>query len=273
MSEKLLLISDLDGTLLDSKKHIPESAILALERFTAAGGIFTVATGRTEDTCRIATDLLPVNAPVILYNGASIMDLSVRKVLFDRTFDAAAFRPLAEDLMARFPELCIELFAYGPLILVNPGQMMDPYILRENQPYRMMPLADTPDRWLKIMLSAPKQRLTEIVAYLDTVMDGYPPCSRFFSAEYYYELLPPGCCKGACAEWLSNYLQIPRQRVAAMGDHLNDLEILSWAGYGFVPSNAHESVKTIAHVLPATNDEGAVARAVELLMPLLVPPG
>ena len=269
MPEKLLLISDLDGTLLDSKKHIPESAVRALERFTAAGGIFTVATGRTEDTCRIATDLLPVNAPVILYNGASIMDLPARRVLHDHTLEAAAFRPLVEDLMARFPELCVELFAYGPLILVNPGQIMDPYILRESQPYRMMPLADTPDRWLKIMLSAPKPRLMEIVAYLNTVMDRYPPCSRFFSAEYYYELLPQGCSKGACAGWLSDYLQIPRQRVAAMGDHLNDLEILSWAGYGFVPSNAHGSVKDVAYVLPLTNDEGAVAQAVEKLMPLL----
>ncbi len=269
MPEKLLLISDLDGTLMDSQKKIPENAVRALERFTDAGGTFTVATGRTENTCRIATDLLPVNAPVILYNGASIMDLLTGNVLYDRTFDATDFRPLAEDLLARFPELCIELFAYGPLILVNPRQVMDPYILRENQPHRMMPLADTPDRWLKIMLSAPKQRLTEIVAYLDTVMDDYPPCSRFFSAEYYYELLPRGCSKGACAGWISDYLQIPRQRVAAMGDHLNDLEILSFAEYGFVPSNAHESAKAVAHVLPATNDEGAIAQAVEQLMPLL----
>ncbi|MBQ9198352.1 MAG: HAD hydrolase family protein [Clostridia bacterium] len=269
MSEKLLLISDLDGTLLDGKKSVPENALRALERFTAAGGFFTVATGRTEDTCRIATDILPVNAPVILYNGASIMDLSARRVLYDQTLDAARFRPLVADLLARFPELCVELFAYGPLLLVNPGQIMDPYILRENQPYRMLPLSETPDRWLKIMLSAPKARLMEIEAYLDTVMDGYPPCSRFFSAEYYYELLPQGCSKGACAQWLSGFLQVPRQRVAAMGDHLNDLEILSWAGYGFAPSNAHERVKAVAQMLPATNDEGAIAHAVERLMPLL----
>ena len=269
MANRLLLISDLDGTLLDNRKNIPAKALEALERFTQAGGLFTVATGRTEDTCRLATDILPVNAPVILYNGASIMDLPSRKVLYDCTLEAARFRPLVSDLISRFPELCVEIFAYGPLILVNPDQIMDPYILRETQPYQMQALEATPERWLKIMLSAPKPRLIEIEAYLDTVMDLYPDCSRFFSADYYYELLPMGCNKGACARWLSSYLQIPQANTAAVGDHMNDQEILSWTGYSFVPANADPRVKVLAQVLPASNDDGAIAWAVEQLLPLL----
>lgn len=266
MTTPMLLISDLDGTLLDSRKQIPPRAIAAIQRFVDAGGLFTIATGRTEETCRLATDILPVNAPVILYNGASVMDLQTGTVLHDRTFSAAAFRPLIAELMARFPDLCIQLFAYGPLILVNPSQVMDPYIIRENQPHRMLSLSDTPEQWLKIMLSAPHSRLCEVRDWLDTVIGQYPACSRFFSADYYYELLPEGCTKGACAQWLANALHLSAPHVAAIGDHLNDLELLRWAGHSFVPSNAHALAQAEATVLPSSNDSGAIADAIELLL-------
>lgn len=266
MTTPMLLISDLDGTLLDSRKQIPTRAIAAIQRFVDAGGLFTIATGRTEETCRLATDLLPVNAPVILYNGASVMDLQTGTVLYDRTFSAAAFRPLIAELMARFPDLCIQLFAYGPLILVNPSQVMDPYIIRENQPHRMLSLSDTPEQWLKIMLSAPHSRLCEVRDWLDTVIGQYPACSRFFSADYYYELLPEGCTKGACAQWLANALHLSAPHVAAIGDHLNDLELLRWAGHSFVPSNAHALAQAEATVLPSSNDSGAIADAIGLLL-------
>ena len=262
----MLLISDLDGTLLDSRKRIPSVALRALNSFVEAGGTFTVATGRTEDTCRIATDLLPINAPVILYNGASVMDLPARRVLWDKTLDAGVFRPLVNELISRFPDLCVQIFAYGPLILVNEHQVMDPYILRENQPYQMMPLSDTPERWIKIMLSAPKPRLSVIVDWLNGKWQKYPQVSHFFSADYYYEILPRGCCKGACAQWISEYLGVTREETAAIGDHLNDLEILSWVHHGFAPSNAHPDVKAVAWNLPLSNDESAIALAVEYLL-------
>lgn len=266
MKKKLLLISDLDGTLLDQQKRIPQRAREAIECFVAAGNLFTVATGRTEETCRLATDLLPVNAPVILYNGASVMDLKTEKVLHDNTFSASAFRPLIEELMERFSDICIQIFAYGPLILVNPNQIMDPYIIRENQPYRQMALEDTPDRWLKIMLSAPHEKLCVIRDWLDTVMPDYPACSRFFSADYYYEILPKGCTKCSAAKWLAADLGLQQNQIAAAGDHLNDVEILEWAGHSFAPANAHPSAIACAEKLPLTNNDGAIADAINRLL-------
>lgn len=262
----ILFISDLDGTLLDKNKRIPDRVIRALERFVKAGGSFTVATGRTEDTCRFATEILPVNAPMILYNGACIMERDSGKVLYDRTLDAGAFRPLAEELMERFPELCLQIFAYGPLILVNDKGTEDPYITGENQPFRRMGIRETPDRWLKMMLSAPPERLREIKAFIDSVKEGYPPYTGFFSADHYYELLPENCGKGEAARWLAGYMGLPMERVAAMGDHENDVELLRAAGISFAPSNAHESAKAAAgRVLRKSCDEGAAEQAAELL--------
>ena len=103
----MFLISDLDGTLLDRNKKIPSNALDAVRRFVNQGGLFTVATGRTEDTCRLATDILPINAPVILYNGAAVMELKTKQVIYQRTLDGKAFRPMVRELMERFPDICV----------------------------------------------------------------------------------------------------------------------------------------------------------------------
>lgn len=262
MKQRMLLISDLDGTLLDQDKHIPVRVLQALEAFTAQGGLFTVATGRTEDTCRLATDRLPINLPVILYNGAAVMDLTTGEVLYEHMLEAAEFKPLLRELMTAFPDVCVEIFAYGPLMLVNPHAVMDPYILKEQQPHRFAALEETPCRWLKIMLSAPNRRLKEVEAFIDERVDKLPPCDRFFSADYYYEIVDKGCSKGDGARFLANRLDIAPEYVAAAGDHLNDEDLLRWCGRPYAPANAHEQIQAIATTMATTNSEGMLADVV-----------
>ena len=64
----LLLVSDIDGTLMNFPAPIPPRNIEALRRFTAAGGRFSVATGRSIASARPYVEQLPVNAPCILYD-------------------------------------------------------------------------------------------------------------------------------------------------------------------------------------------------------------
>ena len=72
----ILLASDMDGTLLDSRKRLSQANQSALENFVAAGGWFTVATGRMETSVKRYLPVLPLNAPAILYNGAVIYDFT-----------------------------------------------------------------------------------------------------------------------------------------------------------------------------------------------------
>ena len=261
--KKKLFITDLDGTLLDHNKNIPENAIAAIEAFQAAGGLFTIATGRTEVCCHLVTDHVTLSAPAVIYNGACVMDLATGHVLWDCPLTAADFRPLALEIMEQFPDICIEIFAYGPQILVNPRAVMDPYIIRENQAYQTMELEKTPEKWLKLAFSAPHERLQELESYLDSHAADFPACTRFYSADYYYEILAEGCTKAGGAQFLADWLQIPPAEIAVMGDHLNDEAMLRWGGIPYCPANAHEAVRAIAAVTPLTNDQGAVAQALE----------
>lgn len=260
----MLLVTDLDGTLLDDNKHISDASIHAIEKWVDQGNYFTIATGRTEDTCRLATDLLPVNTPVILYNGASLYDIKERRPVWDRTLDFSGFRGLLTRLQEQIPEVCVEIFCYGPIRLTNPRAIMDPYIIREKQPYMEDSLERIPDRCLKIMLSAEKELLQRAVK--DMKLDQLTGCSHFYSADVYYEILPENCTKQTAVEKLADLLKIGQDQVAAAGDHMNDIELLSWAGHSYCPANANSETKKHAKVLKNTNNGQMISEIITELL-------
>ncbi len=75
----IMLVTDMDGTLLDGKSRISEGNRRAIKRFIAGGGLFTVATGRMFKAVEPYLPALPMNVPAIVYNGAAIYDFSVKR--------------------------------------------------------------------------------------------------------------------------------------------------------------------------------------------------
>lgn len=263
--ESWLLATDLDGTLLSSDKSISKANKAAIERFVAGGGRFTIATGRTEDTCCFAADELPINAPIILYNGAVIYDREAKTFLFLRRMDAAVLRPLIQLLIQDDPELCVQVFCGGPLFLVNPSGVMDPHVASEGQPYQKRALDETPGEWIKVLFWAPDGKLEGLEKKVLAWRAGMA-CEGFevmASSPYYLEILPRGCSKGDCLTRLAKALDILPQHIAAIGDHLNDREMLEVAGMSVAPQNARDEVKAVAKYLVADNDHNAVAQLVE----------
>ena len=81
---KICIITDLDGTFLPrSKKPLPQD-LAAVRRFEAAGGLFTIATGRTVQASRRYPEELGLKSPMIVFNGAGIYDAAAEKLVFIR---------------------------------------------------------------------------------------------------------------------------------------------------------------------------------------------
>lgn len=70
--ERVLLASDMDGTLLSSSRLISRENREALQWFTEQGGHFCVATGRAVEVTKMYFNDVPVNAPYICLNGALV---------------------------------------------------------------------------------------------------------------------------------------------------------------------------------------------------------
>ncbi|MEG1384721.1 MAG: HAD hydrolase family protein, partial [Oscillospiraceae bacterium] len=67
---EMLVVSDIDGTLLQAGYGIPKENIDAIDRFVERGGLFTVATGRSVESVRKYVDWINMSVPAILCNGA-----------------------------------------------------------------------------------------------------------------------------------------------------------------------------------------------------------
>src|SRR5271156_2854545 len=81
------------------------------------------------------------------------------------------------------------------------------------------------------------------------------------------DLLPPGCSKGAALDSLARIRGLEPAEIMAIGDNLNDLEMLEYAGHAVVMANASEEIRALARLrgweITASNDDDGVARAIE----------
>ena len=75
MFSDILLTVDYDRTLTAPDSTIPQRNLDAIRYFMENGGAFTVNTGRSVPMSRSFLDKVPVNAPLLLYNGSAAYDL------------------------------------------------------------------------------------------------------------------------------------------------------------------------------------------------------
>ena len=77
------------------------------------------------------------------------------------------------------------------------------------------------------------------------------------------DVVRAGCSKGmALREW-SERRGFRREEVMAMGDNLNDLQMLEFAGTPVLMGNALPELKARGWAVTASNDDEGVARAIE----------
>ena len=99
-----LLLSDIDGTLTDSKGKLPQSNADAIHYFQSEGGLFTVASGRFPDFIDGFSSSVKPNTHIIGINGTVIYDWQNKKDLVCRTLDEK-FISLVYDIIETRPEL------------------------------------------------------------------------------------------------------------------------------------------------------------------------
>ena len=99
MDKKILYVSDLDGTLLRSDQTTSPYTIDVIDKLTDKGIIFSYATARSVYSSSVVTKGLDARIPIIVYNGAFILDNSSRRIL-DSSYLGEGAGDLLKDLFA-----------------------------------------------------------------------------------------------------------------------------------------------------------------------------
>lgn len=91
---------------------------------------------------------------------------------------------------------------------------------------------------------------------------------NFFQHENYSEYAHKGCSKSAGMQLILNHLDIPRERCIAMGDSINDTDMLQYSGISVAMANANDDIKSICSMVTSSNDEAGVAKALYSILDL-----
>lgn len=261
--KKRLMVTDMDHTLLDEDSRLSPENLAAIRRHVEGGGLFTVATGRAPAAIRVFPELLPyINLPVVTGNGGQVVDLAGGDRLMWAWTLPGEVCALAAEALERFPTLgAVAYFALDGFFSFRVTPEVEGLIAKEGRPAPLRTVADSPKPWNKTLMTGAHGFLEEVRAWLDERLDGLG--RTVFSEETYLEILPLGVSKGAALRKILELEAIDPGEMVAVGDALNDREMLELAGLGVAVANAAPALKAVAKAVVCSNKEHAVKACLE----------
>lgn len=262
----IVLISDMDGTLLTEAKNISKENLEAIRYFRENGGKFTVASGRVYQSLESYFDEINPDLPVISHNGGIIKNPVTNELLYAKRL-SGHYKEVAKEIHKKYPWLGMEGFTPDEILFF----VDNPYVRKHINDEKIFPdnqiewhsLEEKTPEWCKILMAAESHELDLLEQEIPPL---YPEYSFVRSEAHYFELLPHGVHKGSALAELLKLTDIPAEKCYAIGDNMNDKELLQTAGVGIAVGNASEGLKNIADVvLPVSCEEHAIRAVIELL--------
>jgi Cof subfamily protein (haloacid dehalogenase superfamily) len=270
-----LLAIDIDGTLLDGRGRLPDTHRDALVEASARGIEVALATGRSFHFTDAVIDRLPIPLTLIVNNGAV-----VKRKTGETEWRHVLDREVARRILAETPHLEDSV----AIVFDRPGERQIVFermdwthpnrrgYYEKNKAYiaaATAPLADAlVEDPIQVMFNGSVEPMRALVATLRAMAGA----DRFSVAITEYEprdfslvdVNGAGCSKGTTlARWATTRGLSPHE-VMAVGDNLNDVEMLDFAGTAVVMGNATAALKARGYRLTGTNDEGGLAAAIRL---------
>lgn len=256
-----LVISDVDGTLLDENKQLTPGAPAAVERLYAAGIRFTLASARPPELVRELVRTLQVQEPVACFNGALIVnpDGTVRHKLPMLPADAqlVADRILRDgfDLWVWTDREWYVTNPTGPHVAHHEalmGHRASLLTTRDLSSFDVLKLVGVTDD--HEALARAEGEITQI---------GCKSISATRSSPYYLDVTEADANKGAVVTMLSEMLHIPAAQIATIGDMITDTLMFQKSGVSIAMGNSFDDVKALATEVTRSNEEDGFAYAID----------
>ncbi|MDR3560173.1 MAG: Cof-type HAD-IIB family hydrolase [Negativicutes bacterium] len=260
MSIKLVAV-DLDDTLLDNARKVSERTKVAIQKAVGQGVAVTLSTGRMHRSALPYALELALDIPLITYNGALIRSSLSNETLFHR--------PMAAETAAEVVELFrergwfIQVYLDDVLYVKERDARARYYeevagIEAVAVGDRIYSLGGTPTKLLSVAEPEENARIRTVLAEVFG--------ERLYatvSKPNYLEMANPSVNKGVALDFLAQRLGIDRTEIMAVGDSLNDMDMIEYAGWGVAMGNARAELKRVAQAVTGANDADGVAEAIE----------
>lgn len=273
-----LIVTDVDGTLLNSRQELSARAAAALRDAAELGVPTVVATGKTRGPWARALyeELGEENRkmPGLFIQGLVVCD-GRGIVLKSRTLEKAGVKDILR--FAKTRDSVVVAFCGEQIVCSTRNEYTDKVLdYGEPEPLECGDLLAKSDEFEvnKLLLFGEDDAVARFRAEAETILADV--CDITVAVPGMLEFLPKGASKGSAVRDLCEVMDIDLADVLAIGDGENDKEMLMYAGLGIAVGNASSVTKSVADVvMEETNDEDAVAKAVEVfvLEPRRLPDG
>jgi len=268
-----LIALDIDGTLLDDRSQLPEINRRAVAEASARGIEIALVTGRRYDFAMPIARQFPCPLTMIVNNGALVKSSAGETQLVRLLPRTVAGRVLhATSEYREMSSVCFHRPRENQLIFerIDWNDPLRGGYFERNREFiaEMSPLADclTEDP-IQVMFTGSVVQAKVV----ESLLSGAPFSSEYSLAVTVYQnrdfgmvdVISPGCSKGSTlAAWVRER-GWSRDDVMAIGDNLNDIEMLEYAGLPVVMGNSVPELKSLGWRETLTNGEGGVAAAIE----------
>jgi len=256
-----LVALDLDGTLLDDHKKIPDQTVETIQQVVQLGIHVTLASARPLCSILPYARQLNIQIPVIAHGGAYVTDVNEKNVKLKHTMDAAKSRELIN--MFQEHDYYIKVYCGDTLYVQEVTEETLEYSRIFGVPHKavgrkqLTALNETP---LRIVLFDVPQRINHARTLLEPWQSDF---SLSLDADTRLEIAAGPVNKGAAVRTICNELGISMANVMAIGNEGNDIEMIRAAGLGIAMGNACDELKQYAADITKANTDLGVQYALK----------
>ncbi|MBQ8617791.1 MAG: HAD family hydrolase [Clostridia bacterium] len=260
-----LYLTDLDGTLLRSDQRTSAFTNDAINRLVGEGMLFSYATARSYHTAKKVAEGIDAQIPLIVYNGAFIIDNRTQELLLTNFFCKDEAQRVLDDLLGAGIQPIVYCFEDGRERFMYQLDRVN----RETREFletRMGDFRDTPvfsdtdfmrgDTFYFTCIGEEDKLAPMYEKYRDEFHCVYQ--KDIYSGAQWLEIMPRAASKAHAARQLAALLGC--ERIVAFGDAVNDIPLFEAADECYAVANASEALKARATGVIASNDEDGVAR-------------
>jgi Cof subfamily protein (haloacid dehalogenase superfamily) len=256
-----LVVTDMDGTLLNSRHQVSPRFFELFEALSARGIQFAAASGRQYES--IAVKLAPIldhlviiaeNGGLVRHQGRELLSTPLSPVLRDQVLARL------EKVPGTHTVLCGKDTAY----LMPPTPEFERQLKEYYGSFEYLDrLRGFAGEVMKIAIyhfeSAERHIYPEVKAFEEHL-------KVKVSGAHWVDISDPLAHKGHALELVQRHLGIPPEATMVFGDYNNDLEMLARAEFSFAMANAHPRVRKTARYHTGGNDEGGVEAVLTALL-------
>ncbi|HUI31583.1 MAG TPA: HAD family hydrolase [Candidatus Acidoferrales bacterium] len=267
-----LVVSDLDGTLLNDEGKITDVTRKSVWKLKGLGIKFAIMTARAHSSAERIADELDVTMPIISLDGGLIRLPHSKENIFASYIKSSVVRKIISEAERKFAS--VVLFVDDKMVCHETETMVPSYIDSfKLDRVEIENLNSVADKTIQIIVGADSKHNIASIArrsiHLFSKTDTKVYKSSRYDDRWYLEIKNKDHSKATGLSHLEKYLRIGKKEVAVVGDFQNDIAAFERAGIGVAMKNAVWELKERADLIThATNDQNGAAEFFETIFKL-----